>query len=98
MLHDLACEALSQGKCLELRYDGQTRIVEVHVVGRTKENHGIMRVWQVKGGVAGGIRAGWKLMRLDETSFVHMIDVKSDAPRPGYNRDDPAVHFIICRV
>ncbi|RWM70819.1 MAG: hypothetical protein EOR81_32305 [Mesorhizobium sp.] len=93
-----ACESLRQGKCLELRYDGFNRVVEVHAVGTTQDGNGIMRIWQVRGGSNSGERAGWKLMRLDETFSAHMIDEESKAPRTGYKRGDKAMEFISCQI
>jgi hypothetical protein len=48
MWNSTACDALRQRKRLELRYDGYTRVVEVHAVGSTKDGNDIMRVWQVR--------------------------------------------------
>jgi hypothetical protein len=42
---ETACETLRSGLCLEVRYDGYTRTVEVHAVGYTQEGKGIIRVW-----------------------------------------------------
>lgn len=98
MLGFAACEALRSGKRLELRYDGFTRVVEVHAVGTTKDENWVMRVWQVRGGSVSGERAGWKLMRLDETLSTHVIDEKSDAPRRGYVRGDNAMKYIRCQI
>lgn len=39
MWRETACNAIAQSKCLQLSYDGFSRIVEV-----------LMRVWQVRGG------------------------------------------------
>ena len=70
MLASTACEALRDGKCLELRYDGFVRVVEVHAVGRSKANRLLIRVWQVRGGSVSGEPAGWKLFALDEIRSV----------------------------
>lgn len=98
MWSGIAVEALTSGKCLELRYDGFARIVEVHAVGLTEDNNPIMRVWQVRGGSVSGERVGWKLMRLDETFSAHVIDEKSNAPRPGYKRGDRDMKVITAQL
>lgn len=93
-----ACNALRQGKCLELRYDGFTRIVEVHAVGTSEEGHDLMRVWQVRGGSVSKERTGWKLLRLDEAFGANVTNEKSEAPRNGYKRGDKAMRLIDCEV
>lgn len=93
-----ACEALRNGKRLELRYDGFTRVVEVHAVGTTKDGKQVMRVWQVSGGSNSGEREGWKLLRLDEAFAASVTGEKSEAPRRGYVRGDKAMTFISCQV
>ena len=98
MLSNIACQTLHARKCLELRYDGFTRVVEVHAVGTTKDGNTDMRVWQIRGGSKSGQYTGWKLLRLDEAISAHMIDEKSHAPRPGYKRDDPSMQTIVCQI
>lgn len=98
MISRTACEALRSGKRLELRYDGYSRIVEVHAVGVTQDGNGIMRVWQVRGGSNSGERQGWKLFRLDEAFSAHMIDEESEAPRRGYARGDKVMRTISCQI
>jgi hypothetical protein len=93
-----ACDALRSRKRLELRYNGFSRIVEVHAVGISKENNPIMRVWQVSGGSESGERTGWKLMRLDEALSAHVTDQESQAPRSGYKRGDAAMRSIQCQL
>lgn len=98
MYAQTACDALGKGLRLELRYDGFSRIVEVHAVGTTSDGNGIMSVWQVRGGSESGERQGWKNMRLDETFSAHVIDEKSEAPRHGYKRGNKAIAFIKCQI
>lgn len=98
MYAQTACDALSRSLCLELRYDGFTRVVEVHAVGVTNDGNDIMSVWQVRGGSESSERQGWKNMRLDETFSAHLIDEKSEAPRPGYKRGNKAIAFIKCQI
>jgi hypothetical protein len=93
------CEALAAKKRLELRYDGFSRVVEVHAVGLSKERHWLMRVWQVRGGSVHNEPVGWKMMRLDEGYSAHIFDEESMAPRPGYKRGDRAMESgIKCQV
>lgn len=98
MWRPVACDALRSGRCLELRYDGYFRLVEVHAVGATKDGNDIMRVWQVRGGSNSGERQGWKLMRLDEAFTAVVTDEKSEAPRRGYKRGDVAMTIIHCQI
>lgn len=97
MRPELACQALRERKCLELRYEGWSRTVEVHAVGYTKENNAIMRVWQAHGGSNSGAK-GWKLLRLDEVLTAHICPEHSNAPRQGYKRGDRAMSRIVCQL
>jgi hypothetical protein len=98
MLFPTACEALQKQKCLELRYEGLTRIVEVHAVGVSGNGTEFMRVWQVLGGSHSGAAEGWKLMRLDDARSPRITEFDSAAPRDGYVRDDPLLDKIYCQV
>ncbi|WP_051443974.1 hypothetical protein [Afipia sp. P52-10] len=93
-----ACHALHKRLVLALRYRGHRRLVEVHTVGITREQVEIMRAWQVAGGSVSGQPVGWKLIHLAEATEPEITDQPSQAPRPGYNPDDPAMVRIICRV
>jgi hypothetical protein len=92
-----ACEALKNKKCIELRYSGKLRVVEIHAVGYTKDNNPIMRIWQVRE-VNAGSSPSWKLLRLDEVESARVVEEESKAPRPGYKRGDPAMQRILCQV
>lgn len=93
-----ACDALTKGLCLELRYDGFSRVIEVHVVGTTQDGNSVMRVWQVRGGSNSGERQGWKLLRLDEAFSANLTNEKSEAPRKGYKRSDKTMTWIKCQI
>lgn len=88
MLKDAAVSAIESGLCLELRYDGFSRLVEVHAVGTSKTGQLCMRVYQVSGGSVSGERAGWKMMLIDKSFSAHLSTTRSEAPRPGYTRRD----------
>jgi hypothetical protein len=93
-----ACEALNATRCVQFRYSGKDRVVEVHAAGYTREGKPIMRAWQVRGGSEGGDPSGWKLFRLDEISSVEFLEEKSKAPRNGYKRGDPAIDKLVCEI
>lgn len=98
MRTETPCEALRLGRCLEIGYDGFSRIVEVHAVGFSEEGNGLMRVWQVSGGSVSGERTGWKLLRLDEATSYGVTEDPSLAPRKGYRRGDKALARIVCEL
>lgn len=98
MLNSTACDALAKGRCLEIRYDGFVRVVEVHACGTSTAGSFVMRVWQVRGGSVSGERSGWKLLRLDETRGLFLLDETSHAPREGYKRNDRDMVRIFCQI
>lgn len=93
-----ACAAIDQGVCLELRYDGFIRVVEVHCVGTTMAGNPAMRVYQIRGGSSSGERIGWKLLNFDKTFQVSLLDELSDAPRDGFKAGDKSMAQIIREV
>ncbi|HWE47905.1 MAG TPA: hypothetical protein VG407_17940 [Caulobacteraceae bacterium] len=95
MLIEIACNALRQGKVLELNYGGFSRVFEVHTVGWSSTGHAVARAWQVGGGAQRGERPGWKLVLLDDAKAAQLTTVASQAPRRGYRRGDRAVHRIV---
>jgi hypothetical protein len=98
MPHNIALEALSSGRCLELRYDGFSREVEVHAVGISTAGNVCMRVFQVAGGSVSGERTGWKMMTFDKAFASFMSDSPSQAPRPGYARNDRGMATIYGQI
>jgi len=93
-----AVDALKSARRLEIRYGGYTRVVEVHACGYTPNGYAVIRVWQVRGGSVSGERAGWKLLRLDETRGLQILDEPSEAPRPQYRRGDRDMVRILGQV
>lgn len=93
----VACEALQRGVCLEMQYDGYSRMVEVHAVGTTKDDNPVMRAWQVHS-TKPGFFPNFRLFRLDRTWRYAISNEISQAPRGGYKRGDPAIAFIRCQI
>lgn len=79
---------MQSGVCLELRYDGYSRLVEVHAVGESRKGNICMRVFQIDGGSVSGETTGWKLMTIDKAYTLHLSETLSGAPRPGYSKGD----------
>lgn len=98
MIHDLPVTAGRAAVCLELRYDGFSRVVEVHAVGISSAGNPCMRVFQVRGGSVSGESVGWKLMTLDKAFTMHLTDEVSQAPRAGYSRNDRHMERIFWQV
>ena len=94
------CQALTLNQCVELDYDGDTRTVEVHVVGRNSNTKNtLLRCFQVFGGSNSNENTDWKLMVVNKISNYSIIDLKSEAPRPKYNPNDPVMTGgIICQL
>jgi hypothetical protein len=90
--------AINSRHRLHLVYDGFSRIVEPHAYGVTKDNDEAMLVWQVRGGSQSDGSIGWRLLRLDETRDLQMLDDTFQAPRPGYKGGDRAIERIYARL
>ena len=92
----LACAALENGRCLEIRYENCNRVVEVHRVGISPQGAHILAGWQISG--PAGERPGWKLLKLDEALELSLTDIASRAPRPDYRRGAKQFIGIICQL
>ena len=93
-----ACEALASGKCIEVKYDGLSRIIEIHAVGYSTAGNAVMRAYQVEGGSVSNNKVGWKMMKLDEAQKVALLDLASGGPRPGYSKGDKGMTRIVCEL
>jgi hypothetical protein len=94
-----AMKALATGLRLEVVYDGLPRIVEVHAIGLSQKGKPVMRVYQVLGDSHSGQEQGWKLMSLGKVhKMPQILDIKSAAPRPGYNPGDKGMLRIFTEV
>lgn len=94
MINNSPIAALKSGLCLELRYDGFSRVVEVHAVGISTAGNPCMRVYQVSGGSVSNEPVGWKMMTLDKAFSMHLTELESLAPRKGYAINDRGMSVI----
>ena len=86
----IACEAIDQGKCLDLVEETCSRVIDVHRVGISPAGAHIVSGWQIRG--PRHARVGWKLLNLGEPLSLRLTDIPSQAPRPDYRRG--AKHFV----
>lgn len=86
-------DAIGVKRLLELRYHGYARIVEPHVYGRDKVGDEILRCFQVSGGSESGEKTGWKLLKVADVYFVHVLKDEFQA-RLEYKRNDKAMEYI----
>ena len=98
MFSSMAQNAIREKKCLQLQYDGFTRVVEVHVVGFKQNGGEAMGIWQIRGGCVSGEGTGFKLFELQKSFHAHVIDEQSHAPRTGYKRWDKTFKIIYQQV
>lgn len=94
-----AMTAMAAGLRCEVEYNGLPRIVEVHAVGLSTAGKPCMRVYQVQGDSHSGESEGWKLMSLGKVfNMPEILDIKSSAPRQGYQRGDLGMTTIFNEV
>lgn len=98
MIHNVALAALHAGVRLELRYDGFSRVVEVHAIGTSTAGNDCMRVYQVRGGSVSGEPVGWKMMVFDKSFSLHLTEEVSQAPRQGYAKNDRGMSHIVAQL
>jgi hypothetical protein len=84
MNRNIACDALTLNKRLQLNYKGHVRTLEVHSVGVATKGHPAILAFQVEGGSNSTEQQGWKFLNLDEATSVTILDEASEAPRNGY--------------
>jgi hypothetical protein len=98
MMIGIACDALRKRKCLEVRYDGETRVVEVHAAGVKKDGTKAMYVWQLRNLAQIHIPAGWRLMDLQKITSGRLVDEISNAPRKDYRHNEAHIERFECQV
>lgn len=88
---DVIGAAIVRRHRLEIDYPPGKRIVEPHVLGRSREGNLLLRAFQTSGASASGEHHNWKLFRVDRMGTVHDTGEKFAGPRPQYNPDDSAM-------
>lgn len=94
----VALKSIEDGKCIDLMYHGERRLVEVHAIGLSHKGKPCVRVYQVVGGSVFSDKTGWKMLSLEDIEEFAEGDEKSQAPRPGYMPNDKGMLDILTQV
>lgn len=97
MLLDLLKSAVADRKVLAFDYDGEPRLVEPHALGLNKKQQLVLRGFQVTGGSATNSFA-WKLFTLEKAENLQVLDLASQAPRPGFKAGDKGMVEIFAEL
>ncbi len=97
-MNQTICAAITSRTCLQVVYDGFTRLVEPHTYGVTRKDKECVRVWQVSGGSESGEYTGWKMMSVEKIERIVPTNTPSQAPRPQYERGDSHMAHIYCEI
>ncbi|MGZ8281762.1 MAG: hypothetical protein ACXWUN_02275 [Allosphingosinicella sp.] len=92
-----ACEAIAKGCCLELYYKGHSQVVEPHAAGYDLSGGPALLAWEAVDS-AKGDRGAWLFVPLDDLREIDVSGYFSEAPRPGFVRDDPRFARILCQL
>ncbi|RLQ88995.1 WYL domain-containing protein [Notoacmeibacter ruber] len=95
MLEELL-SAAKECRPVEFEYDGLKRVVEIHVIGRSRTGDLILFGWQVAGNSSSG-NLGWRYFRLSKIEQCSSIGGRSGAPRPDF-LGAPAIVEIIYEI
>lgn len=98
MLDTLICEAIGGRKLLMYEYGGLIRLVEPHLLGATAGGNALLSGWLRPGYSRSDPNGGWRTWRVDRITSAQVIDYRFDAPRPGYNPDDPRMAHVVCAL
>lgn len=96
-MNTLIVAAIEERRLLKLAYSAGNRIVEPHVYGVGGNGRELLRCYQVGGESLSHERYGWKLLHVEETGNVEVLDV-AFVPRTGYNPEDRAIRRVYARV
>lgn len=90
--------ALADRQLLAFVYEGHPRAVEPHILGILGTGVRDLSAYQVAGTSRSGTAVGWKSFHLNGMSQVAPLPRHFTAPRPDYNRDDPAFRSVDARL
>lgn len=98
-VHTVISQAISSRRRLLITYAPGDRVIEPCAYGRSSEQHGLIRGFQVSGASASGEHINWKLFRLDRIIKLEILDEIFASDPAGYRRGDKAMAGgIYCQI
>jgi len=86
MWNQIIIQAIKSLKLIKLTYDGQTRLVEPHVLGYKNYELELL-TWQFSNESELGNKEGWRTFQLKKISSLQIIDQNFNGPRPTKYHD-----------
>jgi len=90
----LLCNYIRRREVIRLSYDGDTRIVEPHLLGTDADGDLTLSAWQRSGPTP----SGWRDFHVKKMENISPTGHNFRFARTGYNREDTTIQTIICRV
>jgi hypothetical protein len=97
------CKAIAAMQLIQFHYslgdEPGYRVVEPHMVARTKDNNRALSAWYLDGESASKKGPGWRIYLLEGMSRVQILPDKFSGPRDGYKPDGgKSFHEIECAL
>jgi hypothetical protein len=92
------CQAITEKRLLQFRYNGHTRVVEPHLVGLNLDDHKALSAFLVRGHTNSAKQPYWRSYLLSKIRELIVLDETFFEPRRGYNPRDPHMKRIYCRL
>jgi len=92
------CSAIRDKRIIAFYYDGGLRNIEPYCYGVTKNSNEVLRAFQISGYSRSGNPKRWKLFSVSKISNLKILVEIFQGNRRDYNRNDPAMPRIFCRI
>lgn len=92
-------DAVQHRRILSFNYDGLSRVVEPHAVGRSTAGNDVLRCYQTSGQSHHPPVPDWRLMDVRKIQNLSVLqDEKFISPRPGYKTGDKGMTVIYAQL
>jgi hypothetical protein len=94
----LLCEAIRRRRLLMFEYGDRMRVVEPHLYGVNTAGREALSAWLRPGHSRADPDGGWRMYLVEGMHAVQLLPDAFDAPREGFNPDDPHLPEVFCRL